>query len=219
MVASFRHLISPKTGHQRLLDIGSGNGDFVLLANSLGYRAEGLEIDPSARDFALKRGLVVHQGGLPDSGLPSSSVDVITMNHVLEHLHDPVASLKEAFRLLLPGGKLWVQVPNLDGASNKFWGEDSRLLEPPRHLIMFNVGNLKRLFLRAGFKNVEQLSTPNISRFVYVQSYAASLSREPYEMNWQDLPAKFKKQAVKEEKLYSGISVFSDVITIAGYKQ
>jgi SAM-dependent methyltransferase len=213
-----RHLPAPKPGHDRLLDAGCGSGVFVQLAQTLGYQAEGLEIDPKACALAHAHGLSVHQGSFPDTGLESESFDEITLSHVLEHLHDPAGALREAFRLLRTGGRLWILVPNLEGVSNQVWKENSRLLEPPRHLVMFDVSSLKRLFRECGFKTVQQLPIPNINRFIYTQSHAIAISRDPVLAQWQDLPAPLKRQAVREEKMYSGISPFSDAITFEGFK-
>ncbi|MDA8378541.1 MAG: class I SAM-dependent methyltransferase [Planctomycetia bacterium] len=213
-----RHLPAPKPGRDRLLDAGCGSGYFVWAAQQLGYRVEGLEIDPKACAQARSHGLTVHQGSFPDTGLESGSFDEITLSHVLEHLHDPVGALTEAFRILRPGGRLWIVVPNLEGASNRVWKENSRLLEPPRHLLMFDVNSLKHLFLECGFKKVQQLAIPNINRFIYTQSHAITMSCDPESAQWQDLPESLKRQAVQEEKLYSGITMYSDAVTFEGFK-
>ncbi|MDA8259962.1 MAG: class I SAM-dependent methyltransferase [Betaproteobacteria bacterium] len=213
-----RHLPAPKPGHNRLLDAGCGNGYFVWTAQTLGYQAEGLEIDPKACAQARSHGLTVHQGSFPDTGLESESFDEITLSHVLEHLHDPVGALRETFRILRPGGRIWLTVPNLEGASNRVWKENSRLLEAPRHLIMFDVKSLKQIFLDYGFKYVRQIPILNINRFIYSASHAIAMNRDPESAQWEDLPEPLKRQAVQEEKLYSSISPFSDAITFEGFK-
>ncbi|WP_312283962.1 class I SAM-dependent methyltransferase [Candidatus Igneacidithiobacillus taiwanensis] len=213
-----RHLPAPKPGHNRLLDAGCGSGAFVWVAQILGYRAEGLEIDPKACAQARSHGLVVHQSSFPDTGLESESYDEITMSNVLEHLHDPVGALREVYRILRTGGRLWITVPNLDGASNRVWKGNSRLLEPPRHLVMFNVNSLNGLFLKCGFKNIQQIPIPNINRFIYTASYSITMGSDPESAQWQDLPASLQRQAVQEEKKYSGISPYTDAITFVGFK-
>jgi SAM-dependent methyltransferase len=218
MANRIRHLPAPKPGHNRLLDAGCGSGSFVWTAQTLGYQAEGLEIDPKACAQARSHGLTVHQGSFPDTGLESESFDEITLSHVLEHLHDPVGALREAFRILRHNGRIWLVVPNLEGASNRLWKENSRLLEPPRHLVMFDVNSLKQHFRECGFSNVRQIPIPNINRFIYSASHAIAMSSDPKSAQWQDLPAPLKRQAVREGKMYSGISPFSDAILFEGFK-
>lgn len=213
-----RHLPVPKPGHNRLLDAGCGSGDFVWTAKTLGYQAEGLEIDAKACAQARAHGLTVHQGSFPNTSLVSESFDEITLNHVLEHLHDPVGALREAFRLLRSGGRLWIAVPNLQGASNRFWKENSRLLESPRHLVMFDVNSMKRLLGESGFKNIRQIPIYNPSRSFYSASHAVANGNDPQKAKFQVLPKPLKRQALREHKMYSGISPFSDVIIFEGFK-
>ena len=216
---SVRHLPAPTAEHNRLLDIGSGNGSFICFAQHvLGYEAEGLDFDPQAVEQSRARSYIIHLGALPGSGLKPSSYDQITLHHVLEHLHDPVAALQEALTLLRTGGRIWIQVPNLDGASNAMFGVHSRLLEPPRHLVMFGVDNLKRLMEGLGFMKVEQMPTPHPSRFIFLQSWAIANGYDPRSADWDDLPESLQDQALAAQRTHSGISPSTDTITLIGYK-
>lgn len=96
-------------GGLRLLDIGAATGDFVAEARARGHRAEGFEISAEARREARQRhGLEIAGGDLGDLSGP---YDVVHLNHVLEHLPDPLAALRTAFRLTAPEGVLAVEVP------------------------------------------------------------------------------------------------------------
>jgi SAM-dependent methyltransferase len=109
--AGGRHL--PKQPKGRLLDVGCGNGDFLQFAQRAGWEAIGVDPDPKAVEIARARGLTVHLGTLETLQEPPESLQGITMNHVIEHVHDPRATLTRCYRLLKPGGWLWLETPNL----------------------------------------------------------------------------------------------------------
>lgn len=216
---SIRHLPAPTAEHYRLLDIGSGNGSFLRFARDvLGYEAEGLEFDEKATGQATAKGSIVHVGTLPGSGLMPTRYDQITLNHVLEHLHDPVPAMEEALSLLRTNGRIWIQVPSLDGASNAIFGSNSRLLEPPRHLVMYTVNSLRYLMEKVGFVMVEQVPTTHPSRSIFFQSWAIANGYDPQSADWDDLPEYLQDQALAAERMYSGISSSADTITLVGYK-
>src|SRR5258708_4652313 len=72
-----------------LLDVGCGNGDFLRQVQAVGWDAIGLESDPQSYSIASARKLNVMRGSVPDTGLPDNSFDAVTLNHVIEHVHDP----------------------------------------------------------------------------------------------------------------------------------
>lgn len=88
----------------------------------------------------------------------------------------------------------------------------------PVVMIIFDVKSSKQLFLDRGFKPIRQKPMPNINRFIYTASQAVTYSHDPVTVRWQYLPKPLKQQVVREEKLYSSISPFSDAITFEGFK-
>jgi predicted SAM-dependent methyltransferase len=171
------------------LDIGCGDGNFLQIARDfLGYAVEGLEIDPVAMAVARRRGLTVHAGMMPGSGLAPDNYYQITLSHVLEHLHEPVAALQEVFGLLKPGGRVWIAVPNIAAASLKRFGSNSRLLEPPRHLVMFDPDSLQLILERVGFVEVKLLPQADGHSFVYSQSWMMENGFDPYASSDQIIP-------------------------------
>jgi SAM-dependent methyltransferase len=216
---SIRHLPAPTPERSRLLDIGSGSGSFVRFAQDvLGYEAEGLDFDPKAVEQSRATGCIIHLGALPGSGLMPSSYDQITLHHVLEHLHDPEAALLEVFTLLRTGGRVWILVPSLDGVSNISFGINSRLLEPPRHLVMYNVVSLKYLMEKIGFELVERIPSIPLSCSMFMQSWAIANGYDPGSVKWGDLPEELQHQALTEERLNPEIPPSADAITLIGYK-
>jgi len=100
-------------------------------------------------------GLDVATGAFEDVGYPDRFLDVITMYHVLEHLHNPREALSKAYQLLKSGGLLVVAVPNLDSLQARIFRQRWYHLDAPRHLYHFTPRTLEMLLHEAGFKIVE----------------------------------------------------------------
>jgi len=149
--AECRHLPPLPAGGGRLLDVGCGNGGFLMLAQQAGWQVEGLDFDAGAVKAARSRGLEVHQGGIDVLGKYSACFDVITLCHVIEHVHDPVTTLRRLHALLKPGGVLWLDTPNLSSLGALRFGPHWRGLETPRHLVLFSPASMKRALTKAGF--------------------------------------------------------------------
>ncbi|MCC6232742.1 MAG: class I SAM-dependent methyltransferase [Verrucomicrobiales bacterium] len=110
-----------------LLDVGCGDGFFLSLVP--GTRKRGLELNPDAVRRARARGLQVQEGLL--SAAAEGSADVVTLFQVLEHVPQPVGVLEDAVRVLRPGGRLFVAVPNNDGYMG--YALHDPLNAPPHH--------------------------------------------------------------------------------------
>ena len=136
----------------RLLDVGAGSGGLVESMRGLGWQAEGLDFDPRSVEGARSRGLTFHCGSLLDARFAEASFDAITMNHSLEHVHDPVAWLAQARRTLKPGGRLALATPNSRSALHRRCGQHWLALDPPRHLYLFNRSTLAAALRKAGFE-------------------------------------------------------------------
>ena len=145
----------------RLLDVGCGKGDLLIRMLQRGWNAEGLEVDAAAVAFARgKQGLTVHQGELESHRFPEHSFDAITMNHVIEHVHDPVSLLRECLRVLKPGGKLALATPNIRCFGHKMFGRNWSHLQSPSHLHLFTKAGLAECASRAGFRSVHTFCAP-----------------------------------------------------------
>lgn len=153
--AECRHLPPRPAGGGRLLDVGCGNGGFLLLARQAGWQVEGLDFDAGAVQTARSRGLEVHHGGIEVLDGRSACYDVITLCHVIEHVHDPVATLRRLHALLIPGGVLWLDTPNLASLGAVRFGPHWRGLETPRHLL-FTPSSLTNSLVTAGFSSFKQ---------------------------------------------------------------
>lgn len=154
--AECRHLPPLPACGGRLLDVGCGNGGFLMLARQAGWQVEGLDFDAGAVQAARSRGLEVHHGGVEILEERSACYDVITLCHVIEHVHDPVATLRRLHALLKPGGMLWLDTPNLSSLGASRFGPHWRDLDPPRHLVLFTHSSLINSLAKAGFGSIKQ---------------------------------------------------------------
>lgn len=139
----------------RLLDLGCGAGLTLELAHRSGWDAEGIDPDSEAVANVQRKGLRARTGLLPELHLPAASYDAIVMNHVIEHLHDPLKIALECFRLLREGGLLLINTPNTESMGHRRFGVDWVALDPPRHLHLFAACSLRRLVEAAGFSVTE----------------------------------------------------------------
>jgi SAM-dependent methyltransferase len=145
--------VRPRAG--RLLEIGPGLGNLLVEAASRGYDVTGVEYsETSVRSANRRLGAErVVQGSLSTVALPDQSFDIAIMSDVLEHTRDPLADLKQVWRLLRPGGLLFIAVPSLDSWSARVMRE--RWLEfKLEHLYYFDSATLQLLLFRGGFEHV-----------------------------------------------------------------
>jgi SAM-dependent methyltransferase len=136
-----------------VLDVGCGGGLFLRELAPAGRKAVGLDSSLQGASVAWSsNGVPVVCASLKDAPLPQASCALITMYHVLEHLRDPAGYLEAAHQLLLPGGRLIVQVPNAACWQFLLLGENWNGLDIPRHLIDFRGRELEGLLQRTGFQ-------------------------------------------------------------------
>lgn len=137
----------------RLLDFGCGGGSFLKRMAERGWHVTGLDAAVGAvREVQESLGLTALVGSLPHEGLAPASFEVVTMWHSLEHVHDPLAILAEAYRLLTPGGKLIVACPNIDSWPFRWFGPAWFGLDLPRHLVHFTPKTLTDAMESSGFR-------------------------------------------------------------------
>jgi 2-polyprenyl-3-methyl-5-hydroxy-6-metoxy-1,4-benzoquinol methylase len=146
----FRHIkITPG---DKLLDVGCGGGFFLRIAARLGADVEGVEPSPVAAERCRATGLEIFTGTLERYAVaqPHKRFKIITANHVLEHVPDPVATLAVMKRLLSPGGMVWIAVPNADCDFCRTLKGAWHSADLPYHLMQFTPKSLSVASERAG---------------------------------------------------------------------
>ena len=163
----------------RVLDIGAGGGDWLELARSCGWRVAAVEPDPEARERSQKKGIDARRS--PEDWMASADqFDAITINHAIEHVHDPHALLSAAFALLKSGGQLFVETPNIDALGHQIFGRDWVALDPPRHLILFNRKSLQESVKSAGFHRIRFRHRPSPLPETYGESERIAAGLDPH---------------------------------------
>ena len=169
---TFRYLPRINKENNKLLDIGCGNGAFINFASKIGWNAIGIDFDQSAVINCTQQGMKVHLGGIEMFESKKKIFDVITISHVIEHLHNPKKMLQICNNLLVEGGMLWIETPNIDSFGHRKFGNTWRGLEPPRHLSIFNFRSLRDTLEKCGFSNICFHYCPGVTRSLYRESKA-----------------------------------------------
>ena len=145
-------LITKLNGGQkgRLLDYGCGTGHFLAGAKEAGWQVAGLEPNDRARQDAAARVGQPIQEPSALATLAPGSFDVITLWHVLEHVHTLNETLDQLIRALKPGGKLLIAVPNVESLDAQHYRQDWAAYDVPRHLYHFSPASMRRLLGRHG---------------------------------------------------------------------
>lgn len=135
-----------------ILDIGCGTGEFLNVCQQSKWTTLGIEPSNGARKMAINTfGLEVREES-ELSKLESESFDVITLWHVLEHVPQLNARIKELKRLIKPTGIIIIAVPNCNSLDAKLYGNSWAAYDVPRHLYHFTPHDIESLFKKHEIK-------------------------------------------------------------------
>lgn len=142
---------------KKVLDIGAGNGSFLKLAESLGWLAVGAELNKDNFDALIREGLSCYDKDIVELGLSAESFSFIHLNHVFEHVKEPLDILNECYRLLIPGGVLIIEVPNefrsLPSMIKRMLGKQNNSHTGYfEHEWFYDTRSLKNMIAKTGFK-------------------------------------------------------------------
>ena len=155
-----RTVLKYKIPPANVLELGSAHGGFVALLNRAGYEAHGLELSPFIVDFAKKTfDVPMYCGPVESHNIADSSLDIIALMDVIEHLPEPEATMKYCMNLLKPDGIMVIQCPQyIEGKTyQSILDEDDPFniqLKADEHLNLFSKTSIKMLFDKLGAKNV-----------------------------------------------------------------
>lgn len=172
-------LLNHLAPHSHLLDYGCGTGDFIKYCQALNFDVRGAE--PSAQALVHASPLVIDNIISPEEELASkTSYDIITMWHVLEHIHDPNVVLARMKEKLNPKGSLVIAVPNPSSHDALHYGAHWAGWDVPRHLWHFEPSAIIRMMNDLGFEH--QSTHP-----MWFDAYYVSLLSERYKNGFAPL--------------------------------
>lgn len=138
----------------KILDVGCGVGDTLMLLKELGWETFGMDIDEEAVVEAKKRGIDHVRVGLYQdiSSYPDHYFDAVRLYHVIEHLDDPMQCLRLIKKKLKKGGQLIIGTPNVESYLAHLFGTYWFNLDAPRHLVLFSPRTLRAAVVQSGFR-------------------------------------------------------------------
>ncbi|WP_441229154.1 class I SAM-dependent methyltransferase [Tardiphaga sp. 215_C5_N2_1] len=151
-----RTLKAYKLPGSKVLELGCSHGSFVAMLRQAGYDASGMEMSPWVVNFAKETfDIPVFVGPVETTELPNGSFDVVALMDVLEHLPDPIGTMRHALNLLNPDGILLIQTPRFREEMNYETLINTNAtflaqLKSDEHLYLFTEDSVSNLFKRLG---------------------------------------------------------------------
>lgn len=130
----------------RVLDIGCGVGDFLHTMETMGWKGTGIEPSEEAKAIARNRVQANLLNTNEINDLEDESYDLITLWHVLEHVHDLKEETQQLQRLLKKGGRLVLALPNYKSYDARYYKAQWAAYDVPRHLYHFSKTSIEKLF-------------------------------------------------------------------------
>ena len=193
----------------KILDIGAGTGAFINHMESNGWLATGLEPDEAARQNAQE----LYKVNLltPDTffQFPADSFDVITMWHVLEHVHDLHEYIEQLKKILKPNGRIFIAVPNYTSYDASFYKGFWAAYDVPRHLYHFSP---EAVFQLLNKHNLQLHAT----RGMWYDSFYISMLSEKYKKKKKNLIRSFFVGFLSNLKAFVDKERCSSLIYIIG---
>lgn len=148
----------------KILDIGSGSGEFLYMCKEVGLETQGVEPNKGYADYTINDlGLNVFNSTFEETDFTEGTFDIINLNHVLEHLPRPFEILSTINKLLKKGGIFAVDVPNVEETTHAPFTHFHYA-----HIYNYNHDTLKALLNKAGFEvmNSDENTTDIIAKKV-----------------------------------------------------
>lgn len=207
---SKKNLVEKSSGKNKgsLLDIGAGTGAFASTMKKAGWNVTALEPDATARTNAKKDFDVDVLSTESLFSLQPNTFDVITLWHVLEHVHELHIYLDTFYSLLRESGTLIIAVPNYTSYDGTLYSENWAAYDVPRHLYHFSPQSMQQLLSRHQFNLTQE-------KPMWFDSFYVSLLSEKYSAGKSNFIKAFTNGAVSNLKTIGKAENCSSIIYIA----
>lgn len=174
-LSSKRTFIEDETGLKKgsLLDIGAGTGAFLHHMKEKEWMVEGVEPDSGAINRAAREYNIQLNHSQELFSFPEQTFDAITMWHVLEHVHDLHAYIRQIKKLMKPGATIFIAVPNYTSYDAEHYQSAWAAYDVPRHLYHFSPASMNELMKRHGLAVIK-------AQPMWFDSFYVSLLSEKY---------------------------------------
>jgi 2-polyprenyl-3-methyl-5-hydroxy-6-metoxy-1,4-benzoquinol methylase len=200
-------LVSGFVPRGTMLDYGCGTGMFLSVCKSSGWEAIGMEPDDGARKIASEQGLKVYSDKQSMAlAIQDSSLNAITLWHVLEHVTDMDETLSFFKTKLNAKGVLIIAMPNYTSYDAQYYKEFWAAYDVPRHLHHFSQSTVEKLLKPYGFNLVQ-------TKPMKFDSFYVSMLSEKYKTGSVNLVKAFFKGLQSNSKAKDA-SGYSSVIYI-----
>jgi SAM-dependent methyltransferase len=209
MLARKRQLVEKAVKKKgRVLDVGAGTGFFLNEMKEKGWQVAGTEKSSEARSFAKKEfGLEINDAENLFQ-FDDYSFDVITLWHVLEHIHQLNENMEAFSKLLKPDGRLIIAVPNHTSYDALHYREYWAAWDVPRHLWHFGPNQLKQFTEKYGFQLQKMHTMPFDAFYVAILSEKYKKSKPALLNGLMHGKISWLKSLVNKSKCSSVIYVF-----------
>lgn len=164
MIRGRRYRSMLRDGKASLFDVGAGDTrHFRELAEYGDFEFSGVEIQAAVAERGRQEGYAITTGTLETMDVTPHlhRHDIVSMNHLIEHVVDPGEVLRRTHSMLRPGGWVIGQLPTNTGWESRVFGSTWAGYHYPRHLQVFSRRGLRELLERMGFEDVEIQSSPH----------------------------------------------------------
>jgi 2-polyprenyl-3-methyl-5-hydroxy-6-metoxy-1,4-benzoquinol methylase len=180
------NLITANRAAGELLDVGCGTGEFISYMKSKGWRVTGMEPSATAREKASAK---IDQIVYPNLEGITQQFDVITLWHVLEHVHQLKETVTKLKSLLKANGTIFIAVPNYESPDAKRYQQYWAAYDVPRHLWHFSKSSIGKLMAD------EKLKIDKIIA-MKLDAYYVSLLSEKYKNPKQNILNRILKATI-----------------------